>query len=123
MKLRTLAFAGCIAAVGLAGCSSDQGSAPPPPVATPAPTAEAAPPPPPPAATAPVAPSPARHMSSGSHNRVAKVQTALNANGAQLTVDGRMGSKTVAALKDYQQQHKLKVTGRPDTATAKSLGV
>jgi peptidoglycan hydrolase-like protein with peptidoglycan-binding domain len=54
--------------------------------------------------------------------RVAKLQMALNANGAQLDVDGRMGPKTVAALKAFQQQHNLKATGRVDAATMKALG-
>ena len=54
--------------------------------------------------------------------RVAKVQTALNANGAQLDVDGKMGSKTVTALKAFQQQHNLKATGKVDAATMKALG-
>ena len=34
--------------------------------------------------------------------RIAKVQMALNANGAQLDVDGKVGSKTAAALKAFQ---------------------
>jgi peptidoglycan hydrolase-like protein with peptidoglycan-binding domain len=51
------------------------------------------------------------------------VQTALNSHGAQLDVDGHMGPKTVAALKTFQKQHKLKVTGKLDHATAKALGV
>jgi peptidoglycan hydrolase-like protein with peptidoglycan-binding domain len=55
--------------------------------------------------------------------RVAKVQIALNANGAQLDVDGKWGAKTSAALKSYQSAHKLKATGKMDSATAKSLGV
>jgi peptidoglycan hydrolase-like protein with peptidoglycan-binding domain len=55
--------------------------------------------------------------------RIAKVQMALNANGAQLTVDGRWGSKTSAALKAYQGGHGLKPTGKMDAATAKALGV
>jgi len=54
--------------------------------------------------------------------RVAKLQMALNSNGAQLDVDGKMGPKTADALKAFQQQHNLKVTGRPDAATVKALG-
>lgn len=54
--------------------------------------------------------------------RVAKLQMALNANGAQLDVDGRMGPKTRDALKTYQSAHNLKSTGRPDAATVKALG-
>jgi len=55
--------------------------------------------------------------------RVAKIQMALNANGAQLTVDGKWGPKTSAALKAYQQQHNLKPTGKMDGATAKALSM
>src|SRR5271166_3203482 len=110
MNPRTLAFAVCcLAAVGLAGCSS---SAPPPPPPAPAPVAAPAPPPPP---AMPANLTPAQQ-------RVAKLQMALNANGAQLDVDGRMGPKTVAALKSFQQQHNLKATGRVDAATMKALG-
>ena len=54
--------------------------------------------------------------------RVAKLQMALNANGAQLDVDGRMGAKTRDALKAYQSAHGLKPTGRADAATVKALG-
>jgi peptidoglycan hydrolase-like protein with peptidoglycan-binding domain len=55
--------------------------------------------------------------------RVAKVQMALNNNGAQLEVDGKMGPKTMAALKSYQSAHNLKATGRMDPATARALGI
>jgi peptidoglycan hydrolase-like protein with peptidoglycan-binding domain len=54
--------------------------------------------------------------------RVARIQMALNANGAQLQVDGKMGSATHAALKSYQSAHNLKPTGQPDSATMKALG-
>jgi peptidoglycan hydrolase-like protein with peptidoglycan-binding domain len=110
MKQSVLAFAVCcLAATGLAGCSSN-----PPPPPPPAPAAVAAPaPPPPPAMPANLTPA---------QQRVAKVQMALNANGAQLDLDGKMGPKTVDALKAYQQQHNLKPTGRVDAATMKALG-
>jgi len=112
MNPRTLAFAVCcVAAAGLVGCSSSQ-NAPPPPA--PAPVAAPAPPPPPP-------PAMPAHLTPA-QQRVAKLQMALNANGAQLDVDGRMGPKTVAALKAFQQQHNLKATGRVDAATMKALG-
>jgi peptidoglycan hydrolase-like protein with peptidoglycan-binding domain len=55
--------------------------------------------------------------------RIAKLQMALNANGAQLDVDGKMGPATHDALKAYQSAHQLKATGRPDAATMKSLGI
>jgi peptidoglycan hydrolase-like protein with peptidoglycan-binding domain len=57
------------------------------------------------------------------HQFIESVQMALNANGAKLTVDGRMGPKTAAALRAFQHQHKLKITGRPDRATLQALGV
>jgi peptidoglycan hydrolase-like protein with peptidoglycan-binding domain len=110
MNPRTLAFAiCCLTAVGLAGCASDK---PPPPPPAPAPVAAPAPPPPPPM---PANLTPAQQ-------RVAKVQMALNANGAQLQVDGRMGPSTRAALKAFQSAHQLKPTGQPDAATLKALG-
>jgi peptidoglycan hydrolase-like protein with peptidoglycan-binding domain len=55
--------------------------------------------------------------------RVAKVQMALNASGAQLTVDGKWGPQTAAALKAYQKAHGLKPSGHIDGATSKALGV
>ena len=112
MNARTLAFAVCcLAAAGLSGCGSEP-KAPPPPPPVPVPVVTPAPPPPtamPPGLTA-------------AQQRVAKVQTALNANGAQLDVDGRMGAKTRDALKAYQSAHHLRPTGQPDAATLKSLG-
>lgn len=54
-------------------------------------------------------------------DRVKKLQTALNAHGATLTVDGKMGPKTTAALKTFQQAQGLKVTGHPDKETRAAL--
>ena len=107
----------CLAVVGLAACGSDQNSAPPPPEPAPAPVTSAPPPPPPPPAK------PVTHANHAATNHAAAVQTALNSHGAQLDVDGHMGPRTVAALKAFQKQHKLKVTGKMDRATAKALGV
>ena len=104
----------CLAVVGLAGCGSDQDTAPPPPMPAPTPVVAAPPPPPPPAP-------PAKHVAH--QNRVVAVQTALNHNGAQLDVDGHMGPKTAAALKTFQTQHHLKVTGKVNGPTAKALSV
>jgi hypothetical protein len=107
-----LGFIGAgMVAIVLAGCASgeSQTAAPMPP-----PTAA-----PPPAMAAPApAPKPMTHQ-----QLIQSVQTALNSNGAKLTVDGRMGPKTAAALRSYQHQHSLKVTGQPDAATLKALGV
>lgn len=54
---------------------------------------------------------------------VKQVQQKLSQSGHQLQVDGIMGPKTQAALKDYQQQKGLKATGRLDQQTMASLGV
>jgi peptidoglycan hydrolase-like protein with peptidoglycan-binding domain len=94
----------------LAGCSSTESQ----PAAAPAPAPMAAPQP---AMPAP-APKPMTHQ-----ELIQSVQTALNTNGAKLTVDGRDGPKTAAALRAYQRGHNLKVTGRPDAETLKALGV
>ena len=109
MNARILALAVVsLAAAGLAACSSQNAAPPPPPpVATPAP--------PPPAPEMPANLTPAQQ-------RIAKLQMALNANGAQLDVDGKMGPKTRDALKTFQSAHNLKATGRTDPATMKALG-
>ena len=79
------------------------------------------------AAPAAATPAPAAHSHmAGSHamnrtQRIEKLQTALNANGAQLTVDGKMGPKTTAALSTFQQAHGLKATGHVDKATIAAL--
>ncbi len=61
------------------------------------------------------------HHGMVAHKRVASVQQALNGNGAKLTVDGKWGPKTEAALKQFQQQHGLKATGHLDHATQTQL--
>jgi peptidoglycan hydrolase-like protein with peptidoglycan-binding domain len=111
VNARTLAFAVCcLTAASLAGCSSQKTAPPPPaPVAAPAPPA-------PPAPAMPANLTPAQQ-------RIAKLQMALNGNGAQLDVDGKSGPKTREALKAYQSAHNLKATGRPDAATMKALGI
>ena len=112
MKTRMLVLAvGCLAAAGLAGCANQN---PPPPA--PAPVAAPAPPPPPaPAMPANLTPA---------QQKVAKVQMALNTNGAAppLTVDGKWGPRTGAALKAFQAAHGLKATGTMNGITAKALG-
>ncbi len=94
-------------AVGVSACSSNP---PPPPPPAPAPVAQPAPPPPPPPPMT-------------KEDRIKALQTALNSNGAQLTVDGKMGPKTVSALKAFQKSHSLAPTGRPDPSTLKALGL
>ena len=111
MIKRTLGLVVCFTvAAGLAGCASNPPASPPPPAPAPV------------AAPAPPAPPPMPSGLSAAQQRVAKLQMALNANGAQLEVDGRMGPKTRAALKAFQSAHHLKPTGRADSATVKALG-
>lgn len=110
MIKRTLGLVvGFTVAAGLIGCAQTPPPAPPP---APAPVAAPAPPP---APMMPAGLTPAQQ-------HVAKIQMALNANGAQLQVDGKWGPKTSAALKSYQSAHNLKPTGKPDGATMKALG-
>ena len=59
--------------------------------------------------------------SMGSYNKA--VQSALNKEGYQLKVDGKMGKQTHAALKDYQSKNGLPATGKADAATMRKLGV
>jgi len=89
-------------------------SAPAPADAAPATAASSA------AAPGAAAPTKATHaMARPAH--VEQLQNALNSNGATLTVDGKMGPKTKAALMDFQKAHGLKVTGRPDKETRDAL--
>jgi peptidoglycan hydrolase-like protein with peptidoglycan-binding domain len=87
-----------------------------------------------PAMAAPTTATPAapHHTMSGHHaagepnaamrtQRVERLQTALNTNGAKLTVDGKFGPKTKSALMDFQKAHGLKVTGHPDKETIAAL--
>jgi peptidoglycan hydrolase-like protein with peptidoglycan-binding domain len=64
--------------------------------------------------------------SGGSANaeQVKAVQQALKDQGHDPgEVDGKMGPKTQAALRDYQQKQGLKATGRLDSETMAKLGV
>lgn len=54
-------------------------------------------------------------------HKVAVVQEALDSTGANLKIDGTWGPATEAALKSYQHQAGLPVTGRLDHATWKRL--
>jgi peptidoglycan hydrolase-like protein with peptidoglycan-binding domain len=51
------------------------------------------------------------------------VQNALKAKGYKLAADGILGKRTRAALRKYQKANKLKVTGRIDKATLRSLKI
>ncbi len=57
------------------------------------------------------------------NEQVKAIQEALNKQGASLKVDGVLGAKTRAALKKFQKDSGLKVTGKADQATLEKLGV
>lgn len=60
----------------------------------------------------------------GTAEQVKAVQQALKDKGFDPgEVDGKMGPKTQAALRDFQQKEGLKATGRLDTETMAKLGV
>ena len=54
---------------------------------------------------------------------VKALQEALNAQGIAVTADGFLNDATRAAIRTYQSQHHLPVTGEPDAATLEKLGV
>jgi len=61
---------------------------------------------------------------SGNADQVKAVQQALKDQGHDPgAIDGVMGPKTQAALRDYQQKQGLKATGRLDAETSAKLGV
>lgn len=54
---------------------------------------------------------------------VKALQEALNKQGITVAVDGKLNDATRDAIKKYQSQHHLPVTGEPDKATLDKLGV
>jgi peptidoglycan DL-endopeptidase CwlO len=85
--------------------------------ATQAPAAAA----PAPSTAAPGTTAPAPRQRASRSERIQRLQNALNQHGASVTVDGKMGPQTRAALEDFQKSHNLKVTGRPDRETIAAL--
>ena len=61
-----------------------------------------------------------RHLT---RDQIVESQQALNAEGASLKVDGKMGPKTRSALMDYQSRNGLPASGQADSATRAKLGV
>ena len=57
------------------------------------------------------------------HSNMRAIQNKLNKNGASLVVDGVAGPTTVRAIKRYQQEQGIKVTGTINMETYKSLFV
>lgn len=111
MKHTTLMFAtallASVTAFGALAQTSTPSTAPTPQAATPA----------------PAAPKTAAHKGMMSRQRVEAIQTALKSNGEQVEPDGVWGPKTVAAVRDFQKQQGLKVTGHVDRATAQKLNL
>ncbi|GHU96985.1 hypothetical protein FACS1894208_12200 [Clostridia bacterium] len=63
-------------------------------------------------------------LKKGLNSAVVKLlQTALNAKGAKLTVDGSFGNLTENAIKAFQKSVKLPETGIVDNATWSALEV
>ncbi|MDA8390750.1 MAG: peptidoglycan-binding domain-containing protein [Gammaproteobacteria bacterium] len=55
---------------------------------------------------------------------IREIQSALNQKDkAGLVVDGKLGAKTMAALKKFQKAHGLPETGRPNKKTDNALGL
>ncbi|MFN3347357.1 peptidoglycan-binding domain-containing protein [Pseudorhodoplanes sp.] len=54
---------------------------------------------------------------------IKSVQEALNKQGIAVKVDGILTEETRAAIRKYQSQHHLPVTGEPEKATLDKLGV
>ncbi len=54
---------------------------------------------------------------------VKALQEALNKQGIAVKTDGVLDEETRAAIRTYQSQHHLPVTGEPDKATLDKLGV
>ncbi len=104
MKSRLGMFVALAMTAGLAACADDKMAAAP----TPAPVAAPA-------------PAPAKPMNKMEQTKA--VQTALNSNGAKLTVDGIYGKKTAAAVAHFQKAKGMKATGKVDDKTASALGV
>lgn len=57
------------------------------------------------------------------NNQVKAVQTALNKEGYNVAVDGKMGKQTHGALMKFQKANLLPATGKADDATLKKLGL
>jgi hypothetical protein len=55
--------------------------------------------------------------------QIKAAQSALKRGGAKVSVDGNMGPKTRAALRDYQAKNGLQATGLLDGVTRQKLGV
>lgn len=58
-----------------------------------------------------------------SRSTISALQEALNKQGIVVRVDGVLGDATRTAIRQFQSQHHLPVTGEPDRPTLDKLGV
>ena len=58
-----------------------------------------------------------------SRSAISALQEALNKQGVAVKVDGVLGDATRTAIRQFQSQHHLPVTGEPDKPTLDKLGV
>lgn len=65
----------------------------------------------------------AQHKAVMSRRQIEAIQAALETSGQKVDKDGKMGPKTIAALRDFQKSHGLKVTGQVDRQTAQKLNL
>jgi peptidoglycan hydrolase-like protein with peptidoglycan-binding domain len=107
MKTRFSLVVALALTAGLGACASSQPAAP---AMAPAPAPMAA-------------PAPAPMMPTTPKEKTMALQTALNNNGATLTVDGVYGKKTASAVSGYQKSKGMKPTGRADAKTLGALGL
>lgn len=66
---------------------------------------------------------PVAQETSFSPSTVRALQNSLNKQGIAVAIDGVLGDATRAAIRIYQGQHHLPVTGEPDKGTLDKLGV
>ena len=66
---------------------------------------------------------PAKHHKAMPSAEIKAVQEALNQHGFNLKADGVMGRATKKALKKFQKDNGLKVTGKIDEPTKEKLGI
>ena len=68
-------------------------------------------------------PPPAATSAALTEPTIRALQQALNKQGIVVKVDGVLNDETRAAVRKYQSQHHLTVTGEPDKATLSKLGI
>lgn len=68
-------------------------------------------------------PPPATTSAGSSELTIKALQEALNKQGIAVKVDGVLNDATRAAIRKYQTQHHVPITGEPDKATLDKLGV